>query len=363
MFDFFYSLYKGFARFDWVLIGSVLVFAAISLVTLSSINSDLFQRQFVWYAAFFLIFFAGSMIDWRWLINQGWFRQGFYWFSVFLVGAAALQTVTIRGTKAWLVFGGVQFEPAELVKVALILMLAGFFSKKHAEAWLGKNILTSFLYAVIPAAIMVTHPDLGSALVVLGIWFGFLFINGFYWKRALVILLIFSLSALLGWMFVLKPYQKDRITAFLNPSRDPLGASYNVIQAKVAIGSAGFWGKGFGQGTQSHLKFLPEAETDFIFAAYVEEWGIFGALILLANFVILIFRILKIGLLARNNGYRFIALGVALVFMIHFFVNVGSNVGITPVTGITFPLVSYGGSNLLTTAIIVSIIQRIKFES
>ncbi|MDP3725062.1 MAG: FtsW/RodA/SpoVE family cell cycle protein, partial [Nanoarchaeota archaeon] len=147
------------------------------------------------------------------------------------------------------------------------------------------------------------------------------------------------------------------------PDRDPLGASYNVIQAKIAVGSAGFWGKGFGLGTQTHLRFLPEAGTDFLFSAYIEEWGIFGGIVLLLTFGFVVFRITGIGLRSRNNYYRFISLGAALLLLIHFFVNAGSNLGLTPVTGIPFPFLSYGGSHLLTLGILTSIIQRVTIES
>ncbi len=356
-------LKNRFLKLDWVLFGCLSVLAFISLVTLYSLKVQMYHRQLLWYGGFLAIFFFGSNFNWRWLLAQSWFRTIFYWFSVVLIIAASLQTTTVRGTKSWIVIGNFQFEPAELIKVSLILMLAGFFSKRHAEAWFSKNILISLFYAALPAAVAITHPDMGAALVFMGIWFGFLLLNGIHLKRILTIIAVFLLLAAVGWMFVLRPYQKQRITSFLNPASDPLGASYNVNQAKIAIGSAGFWGKGFGQGTQTHLKFLPEAETDFIFAAFVEEWGMLGGVVLVLTFMALVFRILRIGFSARNNDFKFISLGAALVLVVHFFVNVGSNLGLTPVTGITLPLVSYGGSNLLTTAIVISIIQRIKFES
>ena len=142
-----------------------------------------------------------------------------------------------------------------------------------------------------------------------------------------------------------------------------MGASYNVIQSKITIGSAGFWGKGFKSGTQVQLGFLPEAHTDFIFAAFVEEWGIFGGIILLLTYVLLIVRITIIGLKTRRNDLKFLVLGTGLIFLIHFFINIGSNLGIVPVIGISLPFLSYGGSNLLTSSILVSIIERIKIEA
>lgn len=352
-----------FFKLDWVLLGCVIVLASIGLVTLYSLKVQMFYKQFIWYLFFFLIFLVSSNVNWRWILVHNWFRLVFYWLSVGLIIFSGFQSVTVRGTKSWIIIGNFQFEPAELVKIALILILASFFSKRHAEAWFGKNIIISLFYAALPAAIVITHPDMGAALVFMSVWFGFLVLNGIRLKRVLIIFSGFLILVAVGWMFVLRPYQKQRITAFLNPESDPLGASYNVNQAKIAIGSAGFWGKGFGEGTQTHLKFLPEAETDFIFAAFVEEWGLVGGVVLVLTFMALVSRILRIGLVARNNDFKFISLGVALVLVVHFFVNVGSNLGLTPVTGITLPFVSYGGSNLLTTAVMVSIIQRIKFES
>jgi rod shape determining protein RodA len=162
------------------------------------------------------------------------------------------------------------------------------------------------------------------------------------------------------WFTVLKPYQQDRITAFLFPTHDPLGANYNVIQSKIAIGSAGFWGKGFGGGTQVKLNFLPAAKTDFLFAAFIEEWGIIGGLILISVFLFFVYRLVGIGRLARDNYSRFIVLGTISFIFIHFIVNIGANIGLLPVTGLTLPLFSYGGSNLLTTSLLLSIIEHVK---
>jgi rod shape determining protein RodA len=244
-----------------------------------------------------------------------------------------------------------------LAKVALIIILAGFFSRRHLAAWQNKNIFISLLYTLIPAGIIVIQPDMGSAIVVLGIWVGFLALSGINKKKLFIGILLVVIAFGIMWTSFLEDYQKDRIIGFISPEVDSLGINYNVTQSKIAVGSAGFWGKGFGNGTQVQFDFLPEAHTDFIFASFVEEWGIFGGLILLLTYVAFIFRITTIGLRARRNDFKFIALGTGLVFLIHFFINIGSSLGIVPVIGISFPFVSYGGSNLLTSSLLLAIIS------
>ncbi|MAF79696.1 hypothetical protein CL629_01305 [bacterium] len=363
MSSFFHTFFASLRRFDWFLVVGIVILSAIGLVSLASLNTELFNRQILWYVLFVLTILVGSQIHWRWLVGRGWFRQGAYWFFVLLILFTMFQSGTIRGTKSWIFIGSFQFQPSEFLKIALIFLLAGFFSRKFEGAWLGKNIFVSFLYAAIPSALVVLQPDLGTALVIMGVWVGFLFMSGFHLKRVIFMFFTLLFAGALSWFFLLQPYQKERITSFLFPDRDPLGASYNVIQSKIAVGSAGFLGKGFGFGTQSHLQFLPEAETDFLFASFIEEWGILGGIILLLTFLFVVFRIMNIGLRSANNDYRFISLGVALVLMIHFFINAGSNLGFTPVTGIPFPFLSYGGSHLLTLGVLISIIQRVKIES
>lgn len=350
-------------NFDWPLIAGLSILAIASLVSLLSLNSIFFWRQLVWYILSCIIIFGGSGLNLMGLVSRGWFRYGVYWLSVALLLISNFQSGTVRGVKSWIFFGNIQFEPAEIAKLGLILVLAGFFSRKYIAAWLGKNILLSLVYTLIPATLVAIHPDFGSALVICGIWAGFLLTSGINKKRLLwgFVAAIFIAFAL--WMFFLKPYQKDRLTSFIFPSHDPLGTSYNVIQSKIAIGSAGFWGKGFEGGTQTQLNFLPEAKSDFLFAAFVEEWGFVGGALVVFAVLLLIYRITKIGIVARNNEFKFIVLGAALVVFIHFLLNIGSNLDILPVTGINFPFLSYGGSNILTIAVLMSIIEKIKLES
>jgi len=336
---------------------------AASLVSLLSSDPVLFSRQLIWYAAALVVILAGSRLDWHFIINEPVFRKGLYWFSILLLVFVNFQAETVRGVKSWISLGGFDFQPVELAKLSLILTLAGFFSRRYVAAWLGKNIALSFFYAALPAALVAIQPDFGSAVVVIAIWGGFLLTSGVNKKRLFVGFLISILIIVFLWVSFLRPYQQERILGFLNPNADPLGINYNVVQSKIAIGSAGFWGKGFGAGSQTQLGFLPEAETDFLFAAFVEEWGIFGGLVVIASFLTVLYRVIKIGVMAGNNDSKFIALGLALTLATQFFINVGSNLGILPVTGINFPFLSYGGSSILTLSILVSIIQKIKIES
>ncbi len=353
----------GWKKFDWALLGAFCILVAGSLVSLASSNQTFFIRQLVWVALALIIIFFGSRIDWRWFGTQQWFRYGLYGVSVALLIISNLQPETIRGTRSWIVVGNFQFEPAELAKLALIFIFAHFLSRYHVAVWRGKNIFITLAYTFPLIALIAIHPDFGSAFVIGVLWFGYMLISGVHKKRFLIGVLVVSCASVLAWSFLLKPYQQDRIVGFLRPSSDPLGLNYNVIQSKIAIGSAGFFGKGFGGGTQTQLHFLPEAQADFLFAAFIEEWGLFGGIIIVLTFLFLLHRLMEIGLRARDNHARLIVFGAGLLFATHFFVNVGSNIGLVPVAGIPFPFFSYGGSHLLTGAILISIIEHIKLES
>lgn len=350
-------------NFDWALVGALAFLALVSLVSLASYDMAYFWRQLAWYLIAFAVIFAGALFNWSWLLRWAPFRYGLYWFSILLLLISNLQSRAVRGTKSWLVIGGIQFEPEELAKLALIIILAGFFTRRYLAVWRAKYLFTSFFYAALPAFLTAIHPDLGSTIVIFGIWLGFVLMGGVHKKRLFIGLVVVFVIAVLLWTFFLKSYQRDRLTAFLFPERDPLGINYNVIQSKIAIGSAGFWGKGFGEGTQSQLRFLPEAQTDFIFAAFTEEWGILGASVLLLTFLLVIYRLINISLRAGGNDLKFMIFGCALLFFVQFLINIGASLGLTPVTGITLPFVSYGGSSILTIAILISIIQHTKLES
>ncbi len=336
---------------------AILFLAAASLVILSSINRSLFWQQLIWFAIGFSVIVFFARIDWRPLTSYKWVIFGVYIFSLVLLLTTYLFAPVIRNTRSWLVAGPVQIQTSEIAKIALIILLAYFFARHHVGIARWNILLKSFLYFVIPTLLILIQPDLGSALILFSIWLGLLLVSGIRWRHLFIGFVILSLLFGFGWKFLLKDYQKNRITAFLNPSYSPLDINYNVIQSKIAVGSAGFFGKGYGQGTQSQLRFLPEAETDFVFSAFVEEWGGLGGLLVIGAFVFLLLRIIKIGIQCHDNFSKLICLGTVIMFLAQFTINIGSALGLLPVVGVTLPFLSYGGSSILTNAILVGVIQ------
>jgi len=230
----------------------------------------------------------------------------------------------------------------------LILLLAKYFSKRHMEISAFKHIFVSGMYAGILGLLVLLQPDFGSAVTVFTIWAGMVFVSGISKKHIIFLGLVVVASVASAWNFGFKEYQKQRIINFIHPLADVRGSGYNQYQAVIAVGSGQLWGKGVGYGTQSKLKFLPEYQTDFIFAAFAEEWGFVGTLILLILYGLLLARIIYIGLHGASNFEMLFSGGVLILFLSHIIVNVGMNMGLLPVTGITLPFMSYGGSHLLT---------------
>ncbi|MBI5147769.1 MAG: rod shape-determining protein RodA [Parcubacteria group bacterium] len=348
---------------DWPLLLAIAFLAFAGLLSLASANKALFWQQSVWVFAGLAVIFALARVDLRPFLTARWFYLGFFGIAIFLLVVTYFLAPPIRGARSWLAAGGLKIQTSELVKPALIVLYAVFFSRRHVQIARVRNLLVSFLYFAVPAFLIIAQPDLGTTMILFGIWFSFLLVSGVRWRHLLVALLIFALIAAAAWIYFLKDYQKERILGLFFPERDPLGINYNVIQSKIAIGSAGFFGKGFGQGTQAQLGFLPEAQTDFIFAAFVEEWGLFGGILIIGAFLLLIARVVGVGFESANNFGAFVCLGTAAMFVLHFLFNIGSNLGFFPVVGVPFPFFSYGGSSFLTNALLIGIIQQIKIRS
>lgn len=355
-------IFDAFRRQDWLLNLSLIFLAVASLTILYSATPHLFWYQAIWFGIGFAVIFLLSALDLRPLMSYRWLVVGFYIFSLLLLVATLLFGVEIRGTKAWLPLGFGRFQTSEFAKVALIVLLAYFFGKRHTHIGQFRTIAKSFLYFFLPAFLVALQPDGGSAIVLSGLWMGFLLVSGIRWRHLLTGLLILLVVCVVGWDF-LREYQRERIVGFLDPTYDTQGTNYNVIQSKIAIGSAGLFGKGFQQGTQVQLKFLPEPATDFILAAFIEEWGLIGGIFVIGAFHFLLFRIIRTGMRAENNFSRFICIGAVILFLVQFALNTGSVLGLLPVVGVTFPFLSYGGSSLLTSAVLIGIIQSIAVRS
>ena len=333
------------------------------LVTLSAVSPHAFHLQLLWVAVGAALIFVFSVIDWRTVFNYRWIVWGFYGVALILMLVAFLHSPLIRNTHSWLVLGPITLQPVEFMKIALIFLYAHYFSRRHLSVARWQTIFTTFFLFVVPAAIAVKLPDLGSAVIFFSIWFGFLILSGLPPRRIIAAVIVFAIAAGFIWVYVLKDYHRARIVGFLYPQEHSLGVNYSSAQAKIAIGSGGWFGKGYGQGTQTQLGFLSEPTEDFIFAAIVEEWGILGGLIVVGAFFWLVYEILRIGSLADENFEKFICLGAAMMFGVQFFLNAGSATGLLPVVGVTFPFVSYGGSSMLVDSFLVAIVHSIRKRS
>lgn len=345
-------------RIDWLLVIFLLPVLFAGLVTMNSFTeaTPYFSRQLVWIGLSFAVFFSLSYVDFRFLKRTEVLVALFSIFSFLLILLFVIGH-TSNGAQSWFSIGGFSFQPSDMMKLVVILMLAKYFSRRHVEIDNFKHIFISGLYAFIPFMFVFLQPDFGSAIIIFFIWMGMTLVSGISRKYFLIIASVGVVVLVLLWSFVFHPYQKARILNFVNPMHDIHGTGYNVYQSTIAVGSGQVTGKGVGFGTQSRLKFLPEYQTDFIFAAFVEEWGFVGAMILFLLLGLILWRILHIALLGATNFEILYGVGLAIYFMSHFIVNIGMNIGIMPVTGITLPFMSYGGSHLLTEFIGLGILM------
>ncbi|HYE59910.1 MAG TPA: rod shape-determining protein RodA [Candidatus Kapabacteria bacterium] len=348
--------------FDWWLL---LVSLGLTTVGLAAIYSvDLSRGESLTYfptqitalvLGILVLFIAGSM------------HVSLYQASaVFVYGIGFLLLVLvlflgeeIRGTTGWFRFGGFSFQPAEFAKVALILFL-GWWIQKHRrrfDRW--QFVFTSGLSMALFAGLIVLQPDIGSAFILGSLWFGMLLLTGTKKRYIAILLGLVVITVIFAWFFVFKGYQKERLFTFLDPERDPLGAGYNVTQSIIAVGAGQLTGRGLGFGSQSQLHFLPEAQTDFIFSVIAEELGFIGVAIVFTLYAILIYRLVRIALRSREDFGSYVVLGIAVLFCTHLLINVGGAIGLLPLTGVTLPFLSYGGSSLLMNFLLIGVAESI----
>lgn len=345
-------------RVDWIMIGSAVILVSFGLVTMNSFTGDdpHFSKQIVWLVVSLAVFFGTSFVDWSFL-KRTQVLIALYGAMVVLLGVLLVSVRAVKGAQSWLQFGMVSFQPTDIAKVLLILILAKYFSKRHIEIANIRHILVSGAYALILFVLIALQPDFGSAMIVFCVWLGMTLVSGLSKKHLFSLFACGAIAFALLWGFGFKDYQKARITSFIHPLSDVRGTGYNAYQSMVAVGSGEIWGKGIGYGTQSKLKFLPEYQTDFIFAAFAEEWGFAGVVLFFGVFAVLILRIVANARRGATNFEILYGLGLATLFMSHFFINVGMNMGLLPVTGITLPFMSYGGSHLLTAFFALGVLE------
>lgn len=345
-------------RIDWVMLASAVVLVLFGLVTMNSFvgENSYFERQIIWLVISVAVFFGTSFVDWSFLKRTQILMTLFF----VLIGVLIFLLVAVRaikGAQSWFDLGLFSFQPTDFAKLILILILAKYFSRRHIEIARIRHIIVSGVYALVLFGLVALQPDFGGAMIIVAIWLGMVLVSGISKKHLVILISCAAIIFGLLWNFGFKEYQKNRILTFIHPLADIQGAGYNAYQSMIAVGSGQLLGKGIGYGTQSKLKFLPEYQTDFIFAAYAEEWGFVGVIFMFGAFGVLVWRIVANARRGSGNFEILYGIGLSLLFMSHFVINVGMNMGLLPVTGITLPFVSYGGSHLVTAFFALGILQ------
>ncbi len=350
---------KPVQTIDWILYLVVFILVGLGILVIYSISYGgetqyLFWDQMIFAGIGFVLMAAFTLFDYRIL-------KGIYLYlyigGLFLLVVVLFFGKITGGAARWIDFGFFQLQPSEIFKFILIITLASFFSELSQD-FKFRHFIVFLVLITIPIVLVLGQPDFGTALVLLVVSVSMLVAAKI---KAIYLFILGSLGLILvplSW-FILKNYQKERLITFLNPKADPFGAGYNVLQSTIAVGSGMLKGRGFGEGFQSHLKFLPAPHTDFIFAVFAEEFGFVGAILLIVIFLILVLKILKIAKIAADNFGMLICLGVISLILFQVLVNIGMNIGIMPVTGIPLPFVSYGGTSLIVGLILIGILQSI----
>jgi len=362
------KLWVAFKRADRILLVATVLLFALGVTALYSVNlnSDidgvsLLSKQLLFFMIGVMAYSFFMTVDYRlWQPFYPWFYV--ISFFILMLLFTPLGEV-IRGIRAWLDFGLFVWQPVELVKFLLIISLAGYFSKqgRHLKTW--RPLIVSGIAVGLLVFITLAQPDLGSAMILFIVWLGLVLLLGLSkWQISIMVIGFLGL-ALLGWSVFLQDYQKDRLTSFLDPASDPLGSGYNLTQSLIAIGSGGVLGRGIGFGSQGQLEFLPERQTDFIFAVIGEELGFAGVTLLLVLLGLITWRILVIAKRTRSDFGQILAMGVLLALLGQAMINISMNLGLVPVTGISLPFISAGGSYLISVLMMVGIVQSVAVHS
>jgi rod shape determining protein RodA len=349
-------------RFDWLLLAIVFILCLFGLAAVYSVDLSrgdelsFFPTQLLAVVTGMIVLFISASLHLN--IYQNYTRL-FYLFGLVLLAAVLFFGVEVRGTKGWFRFGQMSFQPVEFVKFGLVCFLSWLIARYGRRFDRLQFVITSGLATALPVALVLLEPDLGSALVLVLLWFGLLVFAGIKKRYLVTVVFFFIIFLVSAWLLVFQDYQKDRLLTFVNPGRDPLGAGYNVTQSIIAIGSGGFWGRGLGFGSQSQLHFLPEAQTDFIFSVVSEELGFVGSFVMVVLFFLLLRRLLRIARLSNSEFGSYLVTGCALIFLIQMLFNLGGALGLLPITGVTLPFVSYGGSSLVMSCFLIGLAMSV----
>lgn len=363
----FNKIFLYLKNFDWVLLASAVLLICFGLAELYSIalgqdSFDLlnFKKQIVFVIFGLILLFCLAFFDY---FNFRSFNNYFYLLGLILLVGVLFFGSSIRGTRGWFNFFGLSLQPVEFVKIILVVFLARYFSSVAIKYNPFRHIFISGLGTLFFVLLILKQPDFGSALILFLVWLSMVVIVGFNKKYILFIIFMFALSFSLAWAFVFKDYQKERVMTFINPSARSLDGGYNVSQAIIAVGSGGLTGRGLGFGSQSQLKFLPEAQNDFIFAVIAEELGFFGVGLVFFLFAVIFFRLLKGAHNASNDFAVYTLLGFLTLIFIEMFINIGMNIGLMPVVGISLPFISSGGSSIVATLMMIGVAESVIIRS
>jgi len=356
-------------NFDWTIIWTLLAIICIGLLSIYSAlypqiqarpTNNLFIKQIVWLSVGFTVMGASLFINYQKLRTSGPWLYSLVLVLlvvVFLIGKEA------HGSKRWLELGGFQFQPSEFMKVIIVIQLAGCLSSQQVTTFPDlKKLLVPIGLVVLPVSLVLAQPDLGTAISLAAVAITMILFVGVRWRYLAILALTVIPLVVPVWEHLLKPYQKRRILIFFSPDLDPLGAGYHIRQSKIAIGSGMLWGKGFLNGTQNKLHFLPEKHTDFIFSVWAEEWGFVGCAVLILLFCALVFLTLRVAARSRDRFGSLIVIGMSALILWQAFINIGMVIGVLPVVGVTLPFVSYGGSSLVTLCLAIGLIENVSMR-
>jgi rod shape determining protein RodA len=345
--NFYNSIFTKIQSISYPLLGLIAILFLVGLAALYSISDGDFNSWPIKHSQRFIlgliIFFIVILLDLRIIFG---YAYVIFFLSIVTLAIIPFFGIESNGATRWISIAGISLQPSEFAKYTLILALAKYFHSINSDSSFIKTLIIPLIITIVPVFFVITQPDLGTALIILLGGISLLWISGLNYKYFIagVFAIICSLPVL--WQY-LKDYQKDRVLTFFNPERDPLGNGYHIMQSKIALGSGGIFGKGYMEGTQSHLNFLPEMQTDFIFTMLGEEFGFIGTLLLLLVYAALIMISIRLALKSRSLFSKYLSLGICNVFFIYVFVNIGMVTGLLPVVGVPLPFISYGGSSML----------------
>ena len=359
-----YSFIEKLKTIDYFLIIIVTIIGSISVLSIYSTESGNFSFYTKNHLIRFLVFFSMFLVL-SFVRVSVWYRQAYFFYilGILLLLFVIFFGISASGSKRWINLLIMNLQPSELMKIAVIVCFARYYHRiQSSDIQSYKYLLQPIILLLIPCYLVITQPDLGTAILIAGSGLAIIWLAGLNLKYFVYsgLILLVSLPFVISF---LKPYQKSRILTFFNPDRDPLGAGYQIIQSKIAIGSGGFLGKGFLQGTQSYLEFLPEKHTDFIFTLFSEEFGFVGSMVLILLYILLIYRIIRIGFSCRSFFAKLYCFGFASALFLYIFVNIAMVLGLLPIVGAPLPIMSYGGSSMLSIMLGLSIVMSCKIYS